>query len=137
MINSRTKGAAAEREVFALISDALGIKVERNLVQTRDGGYHTAVGGWAIEVKRQEILHLPDWWRQCCEQAKNAHFKPMLIYRKSRQPWMARVLTKDLVETYGCLNEAPGIVEIDLPGAISLIRLNFVDICELSPPNFP
>ena len=83
MINSRTKGAAAEREVFALISECLGIKVERNLVQTRDGGYDTAVGGWALEVKRQEILHLPDWWRQCCEQAKNAELKPMLIYRKS------------------------------------------------------
>ena len=104
MINSRTKGAAAEREVFALISDALGIRVERNLVQTRDGGYDTAVCGWAIEVKRQEILHLPDWWRQCCEQARNAHFKPMLIYRKSRQPWMARVFVKDLVENYGCIN---------------------------------
>ena len=133
MINSRTKGAAAEREVFALISDALGIRVERNLVQTRDGGYDTAVCGWAIEVKRQEILHLPDWWRQCCEQARNAHFKPMLIYRKSRQPWMARVFVRDLVETFGCVNEAPGIVELDLPGAINLIRLNFVDIYDHAP----
>ena len=133
MINSRTKGAAAEREVFALISDALGIRVERNLVQTRDGGYDTAVCGWAIEVKRQEILHLPDWWRQCCEQARNAHFKPMLIYRRSRQPWMARVFVRDLVETFGCVNEAPGIVELDLPGAINLIRLNFVDIYDHAP----
>jgi len=133
MINSRTKGAAAEREVFALISDALGIKVERNLVQTRDGGYDTAVCGWAIEVKRQEILHLPDWWRQCCEQARNAHFKPMLIYRRSRQPWMARVFVRDLVETFGCVNEAPGIVELDLPGAINLLRLNFVDIYDHAP----
>lgn len=128
MINSRTKGAAAEREVFALISDALGIRVERNLTQTRDGGYDTVVAGWAIEVKRQEILHLPDWWRQCCEQARNAHFKPMLIYRRSRQPWMARVFVRDLVETFGCVNEAPGIVELDLPGVINLIRLNFVNI---------
>jgi len=126
MINSRTKGAAAEREVFSIISQCTGIKVERNLVQTRDGGYDSAIGGWALEVKRQEILHLPEWWRQCCEQAKNAELKPMLIYRRSRQPWMARVFTKDLVNTYGCLNAAPGIVELDLPGAIHLICLNIL-----------
>ena len=128
MINSRTKGAAAEREVFALISDALGVRVERNLTQTRDGGYDTVVCGWAIEVKRQEILHLPDWWRQCCEQAKNAELKPMLMYRKSRQPWMARVFTKDLVNTYGCLNAAPGVAELDLPGAIHLICLSLLKL---------
>ena len=51
----------------------------------------------------------------------------MLIYRKSRQPWMARVFTKDLVNTYGCLNAAPGIVELDLPGAIHLICLNMLE----------
>jgi hypothetical protein len=56
MINSRTKGAVAEREIFNILSDCLGVKVERNLVQTREGGSDTVVGDWAIEVKRQETL---------------------------------------------------------------------------------
>jgi hypothetical protein len=50
MINSRTKGAAAEREIFKILSDCLGVKVERNLVQTREGGADTVVGDWASHL---------------------------------------------------------------------------------------
>lgn len=100
MINSRTKGASAEREVFKIISECLGIKVERNLVQTREGGSDTTVGDWAIEVKRQEVLNIQSWWRQAVEQAMRVNKNPMLIYRKSRMPWKVIVFVKDLLRTY-------------------------------------
>ena len=70
MINSRTKGARGEREVLKLLGEELGIDLQRNLVQTREGGADClCVRGFAIEIKRQERLSRPTWWRQACEQA--------------------------------------------------------------------
>jgi len=36
--SQRTKGASFERDIVHVLQDALGIQVERNLNQTRDGG---------------------------------------------------------------------------------------------------
>ena len=46
-----------------------------------------AVKGWAIEVKRQERLSRPAWWRQAVAQADRAGVQPMLAYRRNREPW--------------------------------------------------
>lgn len=121
MINSRTKGASAERELFKIIGDMLGIKVERNLEQTRDGGADTIVGEWALEVKRQEILHIDDWWEQTTRQATIAFKQPMLIYRKSRQPWRVRVLAEDYLRHYGAVVDVDGCLEMALEQGVALM----------------
>ena len=83
----RNKGSAAEREVFNLLRDELGIAVERNLQQTRNGGADSlSLPGIAIEVKRQEKPFAESWWRQAVEQAGSTR-TPVVAYRKSRQPW--------------------------------------------------
>ncbi len=72
----------------------LGSVLQRNLVQTREGGGDCLeVWGWVIEVKRQERLCLPAWWRQACRQAEGKG-EPMLLWRQSRKPWRARWGTK-------------------------------------------
>lgn len=82
----RTKGAAAERELFNLLRDELGIVVERNLVQSRSGGADSvSIPGLSIEVKRHESEFREAWWTQAVEQA--GEDVPVLAYRKSRQPW--------------------------------------------------
>jgi hypothetical protein len=124
MINSRTKGASAEREVFKIISDQLGIKVERNLVQTREGGSDTVVGEWAIEVKRQETLSINVWWEQAVEQALRVNKKPMLIYRKSRMPWKVVVYARDLVGFYGGTVISEELAEIGLQMGIQILKGN-------------
>ena len=103
MTNSRAKGASAEREVFKLIGDVLGFKVERNLSQTRDGGYDSVVGDFALEVKRQEALSINAWWEQATTQAGRCDppKMPMLIYRQSRQPWRVVVWNTDYFGVYG------------------------------------
>jgi len=121
MINSRTKGASAEREVFKIISDCLGIKVERNLVQTREGGSDTTVGDWAIEVKRQETLSLTTWWSQAVEQAMRVNKKPMLIYRKSRMPWKVIVSAQDFIALYGGTVIFDELIEVSLSLGIRLL----------------
>ena len=122
MINSRTKGASAERELFKLISEATGIEVKRNLVQTREGGFDSSVGRFAIEVKRQENLDFTSWWDQAVKQAEIAKLMPMLAYRKSRYPWRVRVWSIDYVALHGGSGGGYTVVEVDLEEGISLIR---------------
>ncbi|NBW12661.1 MAG: hypothetical protein EBR82_32020 [Caulobacteraceae bacterium] len=82
----RNKGARGERELFALLSDGLGLNITRNLVQTRSGGADTMdIPGFAIEVKRQEVLKMSEWWTQTLSQAGDKI--PVLAYRQSRKPW--------------------------------------------------
>ena len=45
MVNSQRKGASAEREVAGLIALNLGIKLKRNLEQTRGGGHDLVLDG--------------------------------------------------------------------------------------------
>ena len=84
--SSRTKGAAAEREVCQIIRDILLVDVNRNLDQTRDGGNDIDLGKYKLEIKRQETLALPTWCRQV-ELACNNDEIPVVVYRTSREPW--------------------------------------------------
>lgn len=90
----RRKGAQGEREVLKLLGLELGEIFTRNLEQTRSGGADClCVKGWAIEIKRQESLSRPAWWRQACKQAEREGAEPMLLYRRSREPWTAWIHT--------------------------------------------
>lgn len=118
-INSRRKGAAGERELFAELSAQLGTAVRRNLSQSRAGGADSIdVPGFAIEVKRCEVVALDKWIDQTIAQAQcmeatgvacivnddgsvevnpaPLRVRPVLFYRQSRQPWRAVVDLCDL-----------------------------------------
>lgn len=115
--SQRNKGAAGERELFALLTEQLGVTVTRNLTQTRGGGADALdVPGWAIECKRQEALSIASWWSQARRQADDLSRKPILFYRQSRKPWRAVL---DLHHV------APGI--FTMPG--SLCDLALSDAC--------
>ena len=98
----RNKGANGEREVLAMLSERLGIPLERNLSQTRNGGADCVqLGRIRLEVKRQERLNITAWWKQAEEQAgyvsipngidtymeRGLNLIPVLAYRQSRKPW--------------------------------------------------
>jgi len=86
--SSRNKGANAERELADIIYYATGVKMLRNLDQTRSGGHDLdGIDGLSIEVKRQEKLCLPAWWRQTLQQAAECDNIPVLAYRQNRQSW--------------------------------------------------
>jgi len=117
----RTKGAAGERELFALLTEQLGVTVTRNLTQTRGGGADALdVPGWAIECKRQEALSIASWWSQAQRQADDLSRKPALFYRQSRKPWRAVL---DLHHIAPGVFTAPGsLAEISLDAACLVIR---------------
>ena len=102
---SKSKGMRGEYEVAALmqevknrVAEELGkmaycTRIERNLEQTRGGGYDL-VGcfNFAMEVKFQEQFHFNDWWHQAVTQTPK-HMTPVLIYRKANVKWRIRMMT--------------------------------------------
>lgn len=95
----RSKGANAEREFAQLLGERLGLKLERNLEQTRKGGHDLlGIPGLAIEVKRCEQLAINQWWRQAVRQASEGLI-PCLAYRQNRKPWLVALPLKWLL---GC-----------------------------------
>lgn len=83
----RTKGAAAEREFCGLIHANLGIKVARNLTQTRSGGGDICLMHMLIEVKHQKVPKIGTWWMQAVKSAQEANKMPVLAYKIDRKPW--------------------------------------------------
>jgi Holliday junction resolvase len=99
-INSRQKGASAERELISELrmhlGDEIAAQMKRNLEQSRKGGHDIAgLDGWAIEVKRYQSLSESDlsrfWERQVIEQALKVKSRPALAYRADYRPWRVRV----------------------------------------------
>lgn len=108
MIHIVNKGKTGEREVadamnycVYLAMQELGYPkeeclkgmstIQRNQIQTAIGG-SDLIGcfGLSIEVKRQETLNIPIWWRQCETAAKRDSAIPVLIYRQNNKPWKVR-----------------------------------------------
>jgi hypothetical protein len=81
----RIKGQAAERELAGMLTDWLGECVQRRLGQERDGGGDIVIGNYSIQVKRQEVIRIDDWWAQA--ERDSGNLIPVLAYRRSRNPW--------------------------------------------------
>jgi hypothetical protein len=120
-LNSRQKGANAEREVAKLLKAWwMQLEPECNFVKTPlSGGFSTpAVRGdfklngdlmttaklfpWSVEIKRREDWSeetfragkpspVWSWWNQTCRAAKETQQRPMLWFRKSHKPWVVMV----------------------------------------------
>ena len=104
---SRNKGARGEREALKALGAELGELLQRNLTQTRGGGADCLmVKGFAIEIKRQEALSRPAWWRQACKQALDASVEPLLLYRRNGEAWQAFIHTIDGKYREGTLIDA-------------------------------
>ena len=105
MVNIRTKGASAERDICKALNSALqsmmtklnyppeeiekaANSIQRNQNQTAVGGNDlTNTFGLSIEVKRQEALSINTWWKQCEAAARRNNEIPVLLYKQSRKPW--------------------------------------------------
>lgn len=82
----RNKGAAFERKVANLLTDATGTTWRRR-VRNQAGDSDVvadepAFAGISVECKHANVLCLTAWWRQAMEQA-GASGVPVLIYRQT------------------------------------------------------
>jgi len=99
---NRQRGSEGERELATLLSDALGIVVQRRLGQERDSGGDLHVGHYSVECKRRKRLgQFYAWWAQAEKAAVKADKIPLLAFRADGKDW---------------------IVAFRLPDAINLLR---------------
>jgi hypothetical protein len=103
---SRGKGIAGEREVANVWKDhgleVRGLEGEGDhlaIVKGRTDGDAALERGMTIhsEVKRQERLKLPEWWRQTVSEAP-AGTVPVLSFRQNGTEWLAVLRLDDLAE---------------------------------------
>lgn len=91
MVNSREKGARAEREVAAILVAFGYLGGVRG--QQRSGLEQADVvggpPGWWLEIKRVERPSLWEWWGQATRDAAKAESKPVVVTRRSNAPWLA------------------------------------------------
>ena len=88
--SQRTKGAAGEREVCAILRDTLGADAHRNLSQTRDGGTDIAVGPFRIECKRRaRIGNVYEWLAQSQAACLESGLTPVVAARADGKKWVA------------------------------------------------
>ena len=94
----RTKGAAGEREVCSLLSDALGAKVTRQLGQARDGGHDISLPPFRLEVKRRaHIGNLYEWMRQVQADPDLCHQTGVIMLRADGEGWLAVMRIEDWI----------------------------------------
>src|SRR5450631_629027 len=101
-INSRSKGSGAELEFSNIVYQWAGIRLIRNLEQSRSGGHDLIVHSdetgqvadsfrsLAIECKRYGTVTpglIKVWWQQAREQAEHNRLQPILAYRADRHDW--------------------------------------------------
>ena len=94
MTNSRTKGAAFEREVAKLLLLELGISFKRDLRQYQTSCHGDLISSdpafpFELELKRYAsgpISGTGNWWKQVTTAANKTGKRPALIYKYDRQP---------------------------------------------------
>lgn len=93
MPDSRTKGAAFEREVAKLLLLELGISFKRDLRQYQEADHGDLIPDdpafpFELELKRYAsgpISGTDNWWKQVTTAANKTGKRPALIYKYDRQ----------------------------------------------------
>lgn len=141
-INSRAKGAAAEREfckeLAEFLGDALTGPLKRNLEQTRVGG-HDIVGldGFAIEIKRYRVIKEGDivkFWAQAVEQARRVDAEPVLAYREDFCSWRVRIPWGFMMDDMEWDQDVDFTLELSLKAFATLVRERILNGLQSNEP---
>ncbi len=98
---ARNKGAAAERELAALIRDTWGYEVHRGKVFYHESDL-VGLDGIHVEVKRQERLNIYEAVRQAISEAgKRKDGVPAVFHRRDREGWLVTMRLEDWIDLYG------------------------------------
>lgn len=100
IINSRQKGAAAERELANILKKH-GYDARRGRQFNGMDGSPDVIGlpGIHIECKHVERLNIDKAMQQSIRDAKEGE-TPAVFHRKNRQPWKVTMLLDDWIELY-------------------------------------
>lgn len=104
-MNSKRKGNRAERELLHILQ-TYGVEAHRNDQQYIGGidnpDISVKIGPVSVHVecKRVERLALASALRQAHRDA-NGHALPVVVHRRSREPWLVTMELVDLLEVLG------------------------------------
>ena len=127
MTNSRNKGLRFELQIASQLHDELGIKLHRDLEQTRTADHGDLISNdpswpFCIECKRYAKGYLPkdEWWEQVCTASDLVRKIPILVYKFDRLPIRVRVPIAfvQLEKTY----DKRYVADLDLPTFCYLVR---------------
>lgn len=93
--SQRVKGASGERELCAILTDALGINVKRKLGQARDSGHDIDLPGFSVEVKRRAKIALV---YEALAQAMGGNSTPLLMLRADGKDWLVVMHLPDFIK---------------------------------------
>lgn len=99
--SERNKGASGEREVCHILADNLGISVNRNLSQTREGGCDIVCGPFNLEVKRRKSIAVYEWMDQAAASCEVSKQKPVVICRADGKKWLVIMTLQDWMPLAG------------------------------------
>lgn len=98
----RQKGASYERELCAVLSEATGNKIQRNIGQSRDGGNDITYGDFLFEAKRRKSLKTLEGWLKQAEDARtNPDQIPVVVARADGGESMVLMALKDFLHVTG------------------------------------
>lgn len=94
----REKGKRGEREVANILKE-YGYDAHRGQQFSGKNGDADVVGmdGYHLEVKFQETTKVWDWYTQSRMDARVGEV-PIVVYRRSRSPWMVTLSLEDFLE---------------------------------------
>jgi len=125
----REKGKRGERQAARAITEAIGVQCRRGVQY--QGGAESAdlqaeIPGVHWEVKFVEREAVRQWMRQAVEDAGDG--VPVVVHRKSREPWLVTVPLERVYEFALRLAEAvaASISEVgaaEVPGSVSAAML--------------
>jgi Holliday junction resolvase len=93
--SQRVKGAAGERELAGILTDALGFVVKRTLGQARDGGHDIETGRFKWEVKRRKKLAVYEFMDQINVACENTQSTPVVAMRADGKEWLVMMKLED------------------------------------------
>ena len=105
VMDSRTKGAAGERELAHVLQDH-GIDCQRGYVQFKQSDL-VGIDGIHVECKRVEKLNIHNAMNQAIEESKKRNDgRPTVFHRRNRTEWLVTMRLDDWADLYkGWLND--------------------------------
>lgn len=97
---SRNKGKRGEAEVAHILQAAGYADAKRTAQRCGRDGTADVIGlpGFHIEVKRCETTRIHDWLDQARRDSRETGARPIVVHRRSGEPWLATISLSDLLD---------------------------------------